>query len=127
MADDQSRRTLYVGGLGDEVTEADLREAFIPFGDLVTINLPLDPTSQKHKAFCFIEFEEYEDAKAAIENMNEAELFGKVLKVNQAKAQRDMTRPVWSQDEYLVKRAQDIDRQKEEQASKRQKKNTQEP
>lgn len=39
------------------------------------------------KGFGFVEFEQAEDAKAAMENMDEAELCGKVLHVKVAKAQ----------------------------------------
>lgn len=38
MAD---KRTIYVGGLADEVTEKLLNNAFIPFGDLVDIQMPM--------------------------------------------------------------------------------------
>ena len=39
MAD---KRTVYVGGLAEEVTEKLLNDAFIPFGDLVDIQMPTD-------------------------------------------------------------------------------------
>jgi len=35
----QSRRTLYVGGLTDQVGDATLRAAFIPFGPLKSIDI----------------------------------------------------------------------------------------
>ena len=41
--------------------------------------------AEKHRGFAFVQFEEKEDAKEAIDNMNNAELFGRVLKVNIAK------------------------------------------
>ena len=43
---------------------------------------------EAHRGFGFITFEEREDAKAAIENMNNSELYGRVLRVNIAKPQR---------------------------------------
>ena len=42
------KRTLYVGGLEESVTEATLRAAFLPFGELTDVNMPLDG-SKKHK------------------------------------------------------------------------------
>ena len=57
------------GGLADEVDEAVLRSAFIPFGDLTECQLPLDYQTEKHRGFAFIEFELPEDAKAAMDNM----------------------------------------------------------
>ena len=46
-----------------------VRAAFIPFGDLVDVQIPLDYETEKHRGFAFIEFELQEDAQAAIENM----------------------------------------------------------
>ena len=102
------KKTVYVGGLADEVTEAVVRAAFIPFGELSDVQIPLDYESQKHRGFAFVEFEAAEDAKDAIDNMNEAELFGRTLKVNLAKPLRykeNSSRPVWADDEWLSKYA----------------------
>ena len=56
------------------------------------VNEPCSPcalhVTEKHRGFGFITFEEREDAKAAIENMNNSELYGRVLRVNIAKPQR---------------------------------------
>ena len=38
-----------------------------------------------YSGFAFVEFELTEDAAAAMENMNDAELYGRVIKVNVAK------------------------------------------
>lgn len=63
------KRTIYVGGLVDEVTEKLLNDAFIPFGDIADVQMPVDYESQKHRGFAFIEYECAEDAAAAIDNM----------------------------------------------------------
>lgn len=64
-----AKKTIYVGGLAEEVDEKVLNAAFIPFGDLVDIQMPIDYESEKHRGFAFIEFESPEDAAAAIDNM----------------------------------------------------------
>jgi len=46
------------------------------------------PFTEKHRGFGFVTFEQREDAKAAIENMNNSELYGRVLRVNVAKPQK---------------------------------------
>jgi len=81
------KRTLYVGGLDEAGDEATLKAAFIPFGEVLDVQIPLDQLQQRSKGFGFVEFELQEDAAAAIENMNGAELFGRVLKVNLARPQ----------------------------------------
>ncbi|XP_023027347.1 peptidylprolyl isomerase cyclophilin-33 [Leptinotarsa decemlineata] len=103
-----NKRTIYVGGLAEEVNEQVLNAAFIPFGDIVDIQIPLDYESEKHRGFSFIEFENAEDAAAAIDNMNDSELFGRTIRVNLAKPQRikeGSTRPVWSEDTWLQQHA----------------------
>lgn len=63
------KRTVYVGGLADEVTDKLINDAFIPFGDIANIQMPVDYESQRHRGFAFIEYEAVEDAAAAIDNM----------------------------------------------------------
>ena len=52
------KTTLYVGGLEENVTEADLHTAFLPFGEIKDVSIPLDNTTGKHRGFGFVEFEE---------------------------------------------------------------------
>lgn len=68
-----------------------------PFGEITDINMPLDASSQKHKGFAFVQYDDKEDAAEAIDNMHNAELFGRVLRVNLAKpdAIKGGNRPVW--------------------------------
>lgn len=52
----------------------------------------------------FVEFELPEDAAAAIDNMNDSELFGRNIRCNFArppKANERSQRPVWADDEWL--------------------------
>lgn len=64
------KTTLYVGGLEESVTESILHAAFIPFGDIKDISVPLDHASGKHRGFGFVDFEDADDAAAAIDNMH---------------------------------------------------------
>jgi len=103
-----NKRVLYVGGLAEEVDEKVLQAAFIPFGDITDITIPLDYTTQKHRGFAFVEFELVEDAAAAMDNMNESELFGRTIRVNVARPKmlkEGSSRPVWSEDAWLRKHA----------------------
>jgi peptidyl-prolyl isomerase E (cyclophilin E) len=79
-----SGQALYVGGLDEAVTLDLLRAAFLPFGHVKDAQLPLDAQGA-HKGFAFIEFEAEEDAQAAIDNMEGAELFGRTIRVNPAR------------------------------------------
>lgn len=78
------KHTMYVGGLAEEVNETILHSAFIPFGEIKDVKTPLDLATQKHRSFGFVTFLEKEDASAAMDNMDGAELYGRVLTVNYA-------------------------------------------
>ena len=98
------KRLLYVGGLSEEVNDQVLKNAFIPFGDIVDVQLPQDFKTQQHRGFGFVEFETEEDAAAAVDNMNDSEIFGRTIKVNVAKPQKAKvggSHPVWEDDEWL--------------------------
>ena len=103
-----TKRTLYVGGLDDKVDQNLLHAAFIPFGDIKDVSIPLDFKTGKHRGFGFVEFEEKEDAAEALDNMHNAEINGRVLSVNFAqpnrKGQLNSKQPVWAdQDAYQAK------------------------
>ena len=103
-----NKRMVYVGGLAEEVDEKVLHAAFIPFGDITDVQIPMDYSNQKHRGFGFVEFELAEDAAAAIDNMNESELFGRTIRVNIAKPMKikeGYSRAVWSEDSWLKKYA----------------------
>jgi len=102
------KKIIYVGGLAEEVDTKVLNAAFIPFGDIVEVNMPVDYETEKHRGFAFIEYELPEDAQAAIDNMNDGELFGRTLRCNMAKPMKikeGATRPIWASDEWLQKYA----------------------
>ena len=93
MADVSNRpnSTVYVGGLHPQfVTQSVLSEAFIPFGEISDVSLPkpeAPSSTDLHRGFGYVEFEEAGDAKEAINNMDQSELYGKVIKVAMAKPQ----------------------------------------
>jgi len=103
-----SKRMLYVGGLAEEVTIDIVRAAFLPFGKLRDINIPLDYESETHRGFAFVDFESAEDAAAAMDNMHESELYGRTLRCNIAKPNRvkeGSGRAVWHDENWLRENA----------------------
>ena len=52
------KTTLYVGGLDENVNEAVMHAAFLPFGEVKDVNIPLDHLTQKNKGFGFVTFME---------------------------------------------------------------------
>ena len=58
-----SKRVIYVGGLGDTVTPQVLRSAMIPFGDIKSLDIPMDYKVGKTRGFAFVEFDDPEDGR----------------------------------------------------------------
>ena len=94
-ASNQPNSTIYVGGLDTTlVTAATLSEAFIPFGEIVDVTLPkpaAPSSADLHRGFGYVEFEDAVDAKETIDNMDQSELYGRVIKVSMAKPDRKET------------------------------------
>lgn len=82
------KATVYVGGLSSYATVGNLHDAFIPFGEIADISLPKNDApnaTEPHRGFAYVEYEDAEDAKEAVDNMDQSEFFGRVLKVSAAK------------------------------------------
>ncbi|EMR11520.1 hypothetical protein PNEG_00531 [Pneumocystis murina B123] len=85
-----------------------LHEMFIPFGEIVGVELPRDETTEEpHQGFGYVEFEHIEDAREAIDNMDQSEVWGRILHVTTAKAERKILEglgskiPVWEQEAWI--------------------------
>jgi RNA recognition motif-containing protein len=88
------KATIFVGALDMAVTSQTLHSTFLPFGEIVDIQIPKPelPSSQDpHRGFGYVEFESAEDAREAIDNLDQSELFGRVIRVAQAKPRKDHT------------------------------------
>ncbi|POM62778.1 Peptidyl-prolyl cis-trans isomerase E [Phytophthora palmivora] len=104
------KRALYVGGLDNQVTEQGLYTAFVPFGPIKSVQIPLDYKSQRAKGFGFVEFDDEADARAAIDNMDDSELFGRTLRVAIAKPDRPKlgsNKPVWAETDETMDAGQE--------------------
>ncbi len=80
---------IYVGNLPYSVTEEDLRETFSRFGEVSQVNLITDKFSGASKGFGFVEMNNNSEADAAIKGLNETDMKGRTMKVNQAKPKSD--------------------------------------
>ena len=76
---------IYVGNLSYEVTEEELKATFEAFGKVENINIITDKYSGQSKGFGFVEMSAKDEGNAAIEGLNDTELKGRTLKVNEAR------------------------------------------
>jgi len=60
-------KKIFVGGLNPEATEDTIREYFGAFGEIETIELPIDPKSKKRRGFIFITYKDEASVKKCLE------------------------------------------------------------
>ena len=77
---------IYVGSINFEIKEDTIKQAFLPFGPIKSVNLSWDPVTNKHKGFAFIEYDVPEAASLALEQMNGVMIGGRNIKVGSYKA-----------------------------------------
>jgi RNA recognition motif-containing protein len=83
---------IFVGNLSFEVTDTDLREAFQAYGQVASANVIMDKFTGKSRGFGFVEMPGAEEAKAAIGALNNKDLKGRAIRVNEAQPRTDRPR-----------------------------------
>lgn len=81
-------KKIYVGNLAYSATEEQVNELFSQFGTVESIAMITDRDTGRFRGFCFIEMEE-SAANAAINALNDTELDGRSLRVNEARPRED--------------------------------------
>lgn len=76
---------IYVGNLPYNVVEEDLREIFEEYGEVSTVKIISDKLTGRSKGFGFVEMDDDQEAKKAIEELNNAEISGRNIKVNESR------------------------------------------
>lgn len=80
---------LYVGNLPFSFTEESLKSTFAPYGTVVFSRIITDKMSGRSRGFGFVEMSTDEETKAAVSGMNDTELEGRKLVVNEARPMED--------------------------------------
>jgi RNA recognition motif-containing protein len=84
---------IYVGNLAYRTTEEDLRQLFSQFGEVSSVKVITDRDTGQSKGFGFVEMANQSEAEAAINNLNETDLGGRNLRVNEARPRTDRPGP----------------------------------
>ncbi|MFA6232883.1 MAG: RNA-binding protein [Bacteroidota bacterium] len=83
---------LYVGNLSYQMTDDDLQNAFSVYGEVKSAMVVIDRETGRSKGFGFVEMPNDEEAETAIKALDNAELGGRNIKVNQARPRTEAPR-----------------------------------
>lgn len=77
---------LFVGSLPWSINDAGLKETFEKHGSVLSAKIIMDRVTNKSRGFGFVEMENPTDATKAIKALNDSEIDGRNIIVNEAKA-----------------------------------------
>ena len=80
---------IYVGNLSWTMTDDDLMNLFTQHGSVTSAKILKDKMNGRSKGFGFVEMEDDEAAKAAIAALNETEVQGRKLIVNESQPRQE--------------------------------------
>jgi cold-inducible RNA-binding protein len=78
-------RKLYVGNLPYDTSEQDLQTLFAAAGTVDSVNVMRDMTTGRARGFAFVEMASEEEAQNAVTTLNNHQLGGRNLTVNEAR------------------------------------------
>lgn len=81
-------KKIYVGNLSFGATEEQVNEMFAEYGEVESIAMITDRSTGRFRGFCFVEMEE-SAANAAIKALNDTDLDGRTLRVNEARPREE--------------------------------------
>jgi cold-inducible RNA-binding protein len=76
---------LFVGSLPWAVDDQGLEDLFKGFGAILSAKVIMDRETGRSKGFGFVEFEDDDAAKAAMDKLNGSDLQGRAIVVNEAR------------------------------------------
>ncbi len=79
---------LYIGGLPYSTTDMQLEEIFSAHGSVESAQVIIDKFTGRSRGFGFVEMSNSEEAEAAVNALNETDLGGRTITVNEARPQR---------------------------------------
>lgn len=91
QSSEESRQTLYVRGITEEVDEEILFELFLNAGPVKKVSIPTEPGSKRNKNFCFIQFHHEQSVPYAIDLFKGIKLFGRSLQMQNRTTGAGMT------------------------------------
>ena len=85
-------RKLYVGNLPYSISETELQELFGRTGSVDSVNVMRDMATGRARGFAFVEMATDEEAQHAIQELDQQDLGGRRLTVNEARPRPERSR-----------------------------------
>lgn len=79
-------KRIYVGNMSYNTTENELRDLFSQYGEVSSVSVISDRETGRPRGFAFVEMENADEAIAALD---QTQLGGRVLTVNEARPRRE--------------------------------------
>ena len=80
---------IYIGNLPYSISEDELRDLFAAHGEVSSTNIIMDRDSGRSKGFGFVEMPDNASGEAAIEAINQTDVQGRSVRVNEARPRND--------------------------------------
>ncbi len=80
---------IYAGNLSYDMTEDELRQEFLAYGEVTSVSILTDRFSGQPKGFGFVEMASKSEAEAAITGLNGKTLKERTIVVNEARPRTD--------------------------------------
>ena len=80
---------IYVGNLSFDASETDIETAFGEFGDVKSVNIIKDRDTGRSRGFGFVEMTNREAGMSAIEGLDQKDISGRSVTVNEARPRED--------------------------------------
>lgn len=80
---------IYVANLNFDLRDEDLKQFFIPYGEVSSAKIIMDKATGRSRGFGFVEMADDEAGKKAISELDGSTVEGRPIKVNEAKPKAD--------------------------------------
>lgn len=80
---------IFIGSLSYDMTENALRELFEEFGEVSSCKIINDRDTGRSKGFGFVEMSDKASAQEAIDQLNEKDILGRTIVVNEARPREE--------------------------------------
>ncbi len=81
--------TIYIGNLSFQAEQEDLIHLFSQYGEVKQCSLPLDRETGRKRGFAFVEMKDEADEQKAIDDLQDVEWMGRMIRVNKANSREN--------------------------------------